>query len=146
MRKHFSMIYSDDFYLRNLILILVCGKNIFRIGILSDTIYRYRISDDLHWSSARIFQPEYYGDGSQDAFPASYHLPGDLFQHCAYNQCDGKYADGYSVSGWNVPVWYCTQSDPCSLWTVILAYLLLRISVWWISYASALCISGNVDS
>ena len=71
---------------------------------------------------------------------------GDLFQHCAYNQCDGKYADGYSVSGWNVPVWYCTQSDPCSLWTVILAYLLLRISVWWISYASALCISGNVDS
>ena len=140
------MIYSDDFYLRNLILILVCGKNIFRIGILSDTIYRYRISDDLHWCSTRLFQLEYYGDGCENVLPAYHHLPGDLFQYCAGNQCDGKYADGYSVSGWNVPVWYCTQSDPCSLWTVILAYLLLRISVWWISYASALCISGNADS
>ena len=77
----------------------VSGKNIFRIGILSDTIYRYRISDDLHWSSARIFQPEYYGDGSQDAFPASYHLPGDLFQHCAYNQCDGNMLMGILCLG-----------------------------------------------
>ena len=79
-----------------------------------------------------VFQPEYYGDGSQDAFPASHHLPGDLFQYCAGNQCDGKYADGYSVSGRYVPVWDCTQFAPCSLWTVILAYLLLRISVWWL--------------
>ena len=62
---------------------------------------------------------------------ASHHLPGDLFQYCAGNQCDGKYADGYSVSGRYVPVWDCTQFAPCSLWTVILAYLLLRISVWW---------------
>ena len=100
-QKNRLLSWTSDEKIRN-----VSGKNIFRIGILSDTIYRYRISDDLHWSSARIFQPEYYGDGSQDAFPASYHLPGDLFQHCAYNQCDGKYADGYSVSGWNVPVWY----------------------------------------
>ena len=66
-----------------------------------------RVSDDLYWSSTRIFQPEYYGDGGQDALPASHHLPGDLFQYCAGNQCDGKYADGYSVSGRYVPVWDC---------------------------------------
>lgn len=110
----------------------VSGKSSFRTGILSDTVSHHRVSDDLYWSSARIFQPEYYGDGSQDAFPASHHLPGDLFQYCAGNQCDGKYADGYSVSGRYVPVWDCTQFAPCSLWTVILAYLLLRISVWWL--------------
>ena len=63
--------------------------------------------------------------------PAYHHLPGDLFQYCAGNQCDGKYADGYSLSGWNVLVWYCVESDSCSLWTVILADLLLGgIPVW----------------
>ncbi len=42
-----------------------------------------------------------------------------------------KYADGYSLSGWNVLVWYCVESDSCSLWTVILADLLLGgIPVW----------------
>ena len=78
------------------------------------------------------FQLEYYGDGCENVLPAYHHLPGDLFQYCAGNQCDGKYADGYSVSGRYVPVWDCTQFAPCSLWTVILAYLLLGIPVWWL--------------
>lgn len=81
--------------------------------------------------STRLFQLEYYGDGCENVLPAYHHLPGDLFQYCAGNQCDGKYADGYSLSGWNVLVWYCVESDSCSLWTVILADLLLGgIPVW----------------
>ena len=107
----------------------VSGKSVFRPGILSDAIYRSRISDDLHWCSTRLFQLEYYGDGCENVLPAYHHLPGDLFQYCAGNQCDGKYADGYSLSGWNVLVWYCVESDSCSLWTVILADLLPGIPV-----------------
>ncbi len=79
-----------------------------------------------------FFQSEYCGYGCQNAASASADLSGDLFQHCAHHQRDGKYADGYSMSGRDVPVWYCAQSDSCSLWTVILAYLLLGIPVWWL--------------
>ena len=101
-------------------LLIPCKKNTHELEHMVKSCY---------WEE--FFQPEYYGDGSQDAFPASHHLPGDLFQYCAGNQCDGKYADGYSLSGWNVLVWYCVESDSCSLWTVILADLLLGgIPVW----------------
>lgn len=48
----------------------VSGKSVFRPGILSDAIYRSRISDDLHWCSTRLFQLEYYGDGCENVLPA----------------------------------------------------------------------------
>ena len=63
----------------------------------------YGVPCSLYWGSQRIFQSEYCGYGCQNAASASADLSGDLFQHCAHHQRDGKYADGYSMSGRDVP-------------------------------------------
>ncbi len=67
------------------------------------------------------------------------------FSVVLYYQCDGKYADGNSVFGWNVSVRDRTRTCPGGIRTVISGYFFSDISmVDFICFA--LGISGNVES